>query len=106
MATADSLGLNFPLSRGQLYDIIINMGDLSLLQQIKTPAPNKGGKESAWLNELQDLWLHHITKVDLSLNKGQADRALMWKSIFAKGNMVLVRPIKDLACYGDSFSIN
>ncbi|PWU15876.1 MAG: hypothetical protein C5B49_11240 [Bdellovibrio sp.] len=106
MRMAESLDLKTVLSKGQLYDILLNMGDFSLLEQVKAKPPSKGGDEMTWLAELQARWLHHITKVDLSLDSGQPDRALLWRSLRKSGNKKLQRPLKNLRCYGQTFSID
>lgn len=103
---AAALGLKNPISLGQLYDIALNMGDLTLLSKIKSVPPSKGGDEKVWLTELQAVWLNQITKVDKSLDEGQPDRAKMWQSILAAGNVTLARPITGLVCYGDQFTIS
>jgi hypothetical protein len=106
MATADQYGLTSPISKGQLYDINLNAGSLSIAKKVKAKSPALGGDEKVWLAELQDLWQQLITTGDKSLDSGQPDRALMWKSILSKGNVNLDRPITGLVCYGDKFQID
>jgi len=103
--TATKYGLKYPISRGQLYDICLNAGQLDIVRNVKSTAPINGGDEKVWLAELQNLWLTHITTVDTSLNSGQPDRALMWQSILKSGNVNLTRPINGLVCYGDTFQL-
>jgi len=106
MAKAAEYGLTSPISKGQLYDINLNAGELTILKGIKSKSPAQGGDEKVWLAELQDLWLQMITKIDTSLNSGQPDRALMWKSVLSTGNINLDRPITGLVCYGENFQID
>ena len=105
MTAAAQYGLTSPISKGQLYDINLNMGSLSLMRKVQAKSPAQGGDEKVWLAELQSLWLNQITVVDPSLNSRQPDRALMWKSILTKGNVNLDRPITGLSCYGEKFQI-
>ncbi len=97
-----SLGLKNAVSLGQLFDVNINMGTLSLVHKVTAKTPLNGGSEDVWLAEFQKIWKNQITRVDRSLDDGQPDRANMWISI-AK-NHALVRPIY-VTCYGDRFSI-
>lgn len=90
------------VTKGQLYDICLNMGDLSLCDKIVPHSPRFGGNEKTWLAALQALWLHQITVVDKSLDEGQPDRALMWAGL--DSNLDLTLPIS-VKCYGDSFKI-
>lgn len=106
MTAATKYGLQFPISKGQLYDISLNAGDLTILNKMTALSPAQGGDEKAWLQQLQGLWLQMITVGDTSLDSGQPDRALMWQSILSKGNVNLDRPLTGLSCYGDSFTIN
>jgi hypothetical protein len=106
MDTANQYGLTSPISKGQLYDIALNYGDTSLAAKVKSTPPSKGGDEKVWLAELQNIWQTMITIGDKTLDSGQPDRALMWKSILRKGNVNLDRPMTGLSCYGDTFSIN
>lgn len=99
---ATSNNLTLPVTKGQLYDIALNMGDLSLLKSISVPSPAHFGDEITWLKELQYLWLRQITVVDKTLDDKQPDRALMWKSIVDSGNYQLDLPIS-VSCYGDDF---
>ncbi len=105
MATAAQFGLKSPISKGQFYDINLNAGTLSITKKVKALSPAQGGDEKVWLAELQNHWQTLITTGDTSLNSGQPDRALMWKSVLAKGNVNLARPISGLSCYGEKFEI-
>ncbi|MEO7164834.1 MAG: chitosanase, partial [Bdellovibrionia bacterium] len=105
MEVANKYGLKSPISKGQLYDINLNAGSLSITKKVKALSPAQGGDEKVWLAELQNHWQNMITDEDESLDSGQPDRALMWKSVLAKGNMNLDRPITGLVCYGEKFEI-
>lgn len=96
------LQLQKAVTIGQMYDIGLNMGDLSLVAKVQSSPPSRGGSESLWLADLQSLWYKQITQVDRTLDEGQPDRANMWKSLAS--NPDLVRPIS-VQCYGDSFVI-
>lgn len=104
-----SLGLNYPISKGFLYDIALNHGAEQLPvmgKQVTAKAPNAGGDEKNFLAELIAVRQNIITKVDPSTNNGQPDRCIMWNSVLKSGNVNLDRPIKNLVCYGDTFTIN
>jgi chitosanase len=102
---ANSLGLTYPICKGQLYDISLNSGDFRVLKYVTAKPPSQGGNELTYLKDLQAQWLNFITKVDKTLNNKQPDRALMWQSITTTGNYNLDRPIS-VTCYGDNFVIN
>jgi chitosanase len=101
----NSLGLTYPICKGQLYDISLNSGDFRVLKYVTAKPPSQGGNELTYLKDLQAQWLNFITKVDKTLNNKQPDRALMWQSITTTGNYNLDRPIS-VTCYGDNFVIN
>lgn len=108
MQFAESIGLKYPISKGFVYDLSLNHGFLEvskMADKVTTPIPNKGGDEKKWLEEYMAVRQHIITKVDTSTNNGQPDRVLLWKSVLTKGNVNLDRPLTQLLCYGDTFSI-
>jgi chitosanase len=93
MAQAASLGVKYPISKGQLYDINLNAGDLGILSQVKTAPPAQGGSEIAWLTDLQNQW---ATMIDTG-GPGFAGscRARMYQALLnmGNGNLNLGRPI-------------
>ena len=105
IAKANDLGLKNVISKGQLYDTILNFGNLNLIKRIKALPPSKKGDEVAWLNEFLDIKETIVTKEDKSLTDGNPDRVKMWRSILKSKNVKLSRPINNLVCYGDKFSI-
>lgn len=102
MTTAYQYGLEFAVSKGQLYDISVNAGDFSILKLVKSKSPAMGGSESVWLADLQNQWKLFISNPKNSLDGGQVDRAEMWESI-AK-NTTLALPFK-VTCYSDDFTL-
>ncbi|KAI9208311.1 lysozyme-like domain-containing protein [Polychytrium aggregatum] len=78
--------LGLPISKGQLYDIVLNSGNLSILKNVsavvKPPTKKQSGgdQELRFLAELQNQWLKVIT-TSMSLDDGQPDRALMWQHL-------------------------
>lgn len=105
VAACAQYGLIDPISLGQLYDICLNAGDLSLLAKVTSQSPSQGGSETVWLAALQTLWLALITNKTSNLDEGQPDRAEMWMGILKAGNVSLALPIS-VTCYGDNFTIN
>jgi len=98
--------LHYPITKGQLYDTIINFGNLDILTRpLNHLLPSHGGNEINWLKAFLDLKEYHITKIDLSLNDGQPDRVLLWRQILQSGNIELKRPLMNLTCYGDTFNL-
>ncbi len=81
---------------GQLYDIAINAGDFNCIKDIQFKT------EEQWLVDINNAWLDWITKKDHSLDSGQPDRALMWKSL--QSNPSLTCPI-NVTCYNDKYTL-
>jgi len=105
---AAKMGLKTAISKGFLYDLALNHGaeQMSVMgRRVKAPAPIAGGDEKTWLSELISVRQTIITKEDLSTNSGQPDRCIMWNSILKSGNVDLKRPIRNLVCYGEAFTI-
>lgn len=87
---------------GELYDTIINFGNL---KDITTRVKSSTGDEVKWLNEFLNIKQDWITNKDYSLNSGQPDRCILWRSILDSNNLSLTRPINNLVCYGDKFNL-
>ena len=106
MQFAQSNGLVLPITKGELYDTIINFGDLTTLApHVKSKTPSQGGDEITWLQDFLNVKQQWITNVDKSLDSGQPDRCILWRNILNSGNTLLKRPLKNLTCYGDTFNI-
>jgi len=101
-ATTNKLVL--PISIGEMYDTIINFGDLNDFKTVSgATSPAKGGDEITWLGKFLDVKENIITNVDKTLDDGQPDRVILWRSIIS--NPQLNRPLSNLKCYGDTFNI-
>ena len=109
MQLAAKYGCKLPITKGEIYDSMINHGDTDSLEdmidRIRSSPPSQGGNEITWLNEYLTVRRRVITVEDTSLDDGQPDRVDLWKSIISKGNYNLDRPLRGLICYGESFDI-
>ncbi len=102
MNKAAELGLKYPISKGQLYDIQLNAGDLTILSKVTALPPSRGGGEKAWLVDLQAQWMHVIDTGGPGY-EGNC-RAQMYKAILDEGNLNLDRPLK--APCGTTYTID
>lgn len=105
MNFANKKGLKSAFAKGQLYDTIINVGDLNFASRVKSKSPSEGGDETTWLTDFLNVKERLITVEDKSLDDGQNDRVVLWRNILKTGNLNLNRPLKGLMCYGDTFNI-
>ena len=105
---AAEIKLQFPISKGFLYDLALNHGaeEMSrMARQVRVASPKFGGDEKLWLSEMIAVRQNIIVNVDRSTNAGQPDRCILWNSILKKRNVDLNRPLHDLICYGEKFTI-
>ncbi|KAF0690730.1 Aste57867_17894 [Aphanomyces stellatus] len=75
--------LALPITKGQLYDIGLNSGNVDLAINMVTTRPptaaEAGGKqEKLWLADLQTQWAKLIQDPSNNLDGGQLDRANLW----------------------------
>lgn len=108
MDFAASINAVSPITKGFLYDLALNHGAEQIAKMAKrvlVATPKNGGAETLWLSGLIAIRQIVITKEDKSTNDGQPDRCIMWNSILTAGNTSLSRPINNLVCYGDKFTI-
>jgi hypothetical protein len=108
MEFASSKGIQSALGKGFFYDTALNHGaeELPIIsKKLKSQPPSAGGDENTWLAEYIAQRQYIITTVDRSTNNGQPDRCILWNSILTNKNTSLSRPINNLVCYGDKFTI-
>ncbi|KAJ3042899.1 hypothetical protein HDV00_006461 [Rhizophlyctis rosea] len=108
MDFAEQIGCHYPITKGFLYDLALNHGAdqmAAMAARIAVPPPCRDGNEKEWLAHL--IWVRRyiIMNEDPSTNDGQTDRCDMWNSVLDTGNVGLQRPLRNLWCYGDKFSI-
>ncbi|MBW0566293.1 hypothetical protein O181_106008 [Austropuccinia psidii MF-1] len=102
------IGLQYPITKGFLFDIALNHGGDQMSQMAKKVVvctPKRGGDEKMWLSELIQVRKNIIQTIDPSTNFGQTDRCQMWNDLLESGNITLDMPIKNIMCYGDQFDI-
>ncbi len=107
---ARRIGARLAITRGQLYDACINLGEDGLLDLIQRTnaardGPPKSGavSESAWLGKFLDLRLADLRQGD-RIERAAADRVRVYQRLLAQKNLRLRKPIR-LRCYGDDFNL-
>ncbi|OQS02387.1 hypothetical protein THRCLA_21429 [Thraustotheca clavata] len=78
--------LGLPISKGQLYDIALNSGNVdSIIKKVTvrppTAAESGGQQEKLWLAALQKAWIKVISDKSNELDGGQNDRGVMWQHL-------------------------
>ncbi|KAH9139042.1 hypothetical protein AeRB84_016638 [Aphanomyces euteiches] len=86
MQASRKYNLALPISKGQLYDIALNNGNVdTIIKKVTVRAPTAaeagGAQEVAWLAALQKEWIKYITDPSHNLNGGQNDRGVMWQHL-------------------------
>jgi chitosanase len=91
MAVVEEYGLQYPISKGQVYDIVMNSGDTTIFPKVTATPPSKGGNELTWLENLQALWKKELSPGGIYSFEGPG-RANMWIKILQSGNLELKMP--------------
>lgn len=93
---AATLGLKFPLSRGQMYDSYINHGESGALKMIKEAGPVKD--EIKWLTNYLNIRLK-VLSADKTW-KEAVDRIKVYQRLLTNPQL---NPSFNVTCYGNSF---
>jgi chitosanase len=102
------LGLESVIAKGELYDAVINHGPSGMQQiidSVQSASPSSGGNEFQWLSEFLDRRQAVISVPGSSWTKGNPDRAILWRNILKANQTQLDRPLNNLVCYEEIFSI-
>ncbi|CAK5147595.1 unnamed protein product [Aphanomyces euteiches] len=86
MKTSRKYNLALPISKGQLYDIALNNGNVDdVIKKVTVRPPTAGesggAQEVAWLAALQKVWIKIISDPTNQLDGGQNDRGVMWQHL-------------------------
>ncbi|KAG9406755.1 hypothetical protein AC1031_003080 [Aphanomyces cochlioides] len=86
MQASRKYNLALPISKGQLYDIALNNGNVdTIIKKVTVRAPTAseagGAQEVAWLAALQKEWIKYITDPSHNLDGGQNDLGVMWQHL-------------------------
>lgn len=93
---AETLGLKFPISKGQLYDSYINHGESGALKMIKQAGPVKD--EIKWLTNYLNIRLK-VLSADKTW-KEAIDRIKVYQKLLS--NPTFISPF-NVTCYGNTF---
>ncbi|KAH9184642.1 hypothetical protein AeNC1_013382 [Aphanomyces euteiches] len=86
MKASRNYNLALPISKGQLYDIALNNGNVNdIIKKVSVRPPTAsesgGSQEIAWLAALQKVWIDVISDKSNQLDGGQNDRGVMWQHL-------------------------
>ncbi len=108
-STANSLGLKFALSQGQMYDSFINHGESGAKSIINKTNSQMGGSPKSGVDEKQ--WLSKYLANRMIVLKADStwaqatDRVKVYQTLLSNNNTSLKTPFP-VKCYGDSFTVN